>query len=470
MPKIRSLNWKLSGAIVLVVLVSLGLMVVVINWSISRQFENYVEQASEYFAEEIADRLRQFYSEEGDWSGVQFELSHIPSFGPRKIVVADVNGVIVGDTTNELIGKDIAETDLEGGIPIVVSGEEVGAVYRLPYKAFSGPGFPRSPHGIGPGSPPDMEQNFTSAVFKSLWITGLLATVLVLLVGFILTRQIIKPLYALKNGANKIASGDLNHRVIVKSKDELGELAQSFNNMAANLDMAEQSRRRLNADIAHEIRTPTSVILGTVDGIIDGVFEADHEHLSLIREQTILLNRITQDIRDLSMAESGQLKLELVPTSVVDLVKRKIAQYKARARNNNIKLELKVYQEASTISIDPIRIEQVITNLLANALHYTPSGGTVTVSIDTVTEDNDHFIDKPSLVISFADTGKGIEAKHLPHIFDRFYRADESRSRTEGGTGLGLAIVKQMVEAHSGQVWVESEPEKGSTFYISLPL
>jgi len=469
-PKIRSLSWKLSGALVLVVVVSLVLMVLLIHWSVTRQFGNYIEHTSEKFTEDAADRLGWFYSEEDNWSGVQSELAQFPTFRPGRLIVVDKCGIIAGDTKSEWIGKDIAETGLQGGIPIVVSGEEVGELYRLPFEGVLGPRSSRRPAGIGHDVPPNPEQDFIGAIFNSLWITGLLATALALLVGFILTRQIIKPIYALKNGANQIASGDLGHRVVTKSRDELGDLAQSFNDMALNLDMAEQSRRRLNTDIAHELRTPLTVIEGTVDGIIDGVFKADPEHLQTIKEQTTLLARLTSDLRDLSLVESGQLKLELASTDVVELIQRKIFQTEASAREKGIQLEIEIPQEVTEINVDPLRIEQVISNLITNAMQHTPSGGSITISVKTVPVDGNEHVQVPSLVISFADTGKGIPSEHLAHIFDRFYRVESSRSRMQGGTGLGLAIVEQMVQAHGGQVWAESELGRGSTFYIALPL
>jgi len=375
------------------------------------------------------------------------------------------------DTADEWVGKKLDDTDLDDGTPITVHSDTVGELYLVPSEPLYGMG---PPMGL-PGRPhqPQMqlaERNFLRSVFNSLWIAGAVSIIIAVLLGLFLTRQITRPVQALKEGTHRIAGGELNYRVKINSKDEIGEMAQSFNKMASNLDMAEQSRRRLNADIAHELRTPLTVIRGTVDGIIDGVLEPDLEHLNSIKEQTTLLTRLTQDIRDISLIESGQLNLEPAPTDIVDLIKRKVAQSGTKVRERNIRIELKTSGEIPEISVDPMRVEQVIANLLANALHYTPSGGTVTISVDTVTEDSDHSIDKPSLVISFTDTGKGIEPDNLPFVFDRFYRADDSRARANGGTGLGLAIVKQMVEAHGGQVWAGSEPGKGSTFYVAFPL
>jgi two-component system OmpR family sensor kinase len=212
------------------------------------------------------------------------------------------------------------------------------------------------------------------------------------------------------------------------------------------------------------------VIEGTTDGILDGVFKPDHEHLDTIKEQTALLTRLIGDLRDLSLAESGQLKLELARTDIAELVRRKLSQVEVKAAEKGVQLNLNTPEKMLEIDVDPARIEQVIANLLTNAIRHTPTGGRVSVSINTAPGNAISQIAIPSTIISVTDTGEGIATEHLPHIFERFYRAGDSRTRSEGGTGLGLAIVKQMAEAHGGKVWVKSEQGKGSTFYVALPL
>jgi signal transduction histidine kinase len=297
-------------------------------------------------------------------------------------------------------------------------------------------------------SPEITEEDVLDQVNDSLWKAGLITAAVALVTGLILTRQITRPVKALITGARRLSKGELSYRVKTRSNDEIGELADSFNSMAATLEQVEQSRRQLTADIAHELRTPLTIIEGTVEGILDDVFEADNEHLNSIKEQTLLLTHLINDLRDISLAESGQLTLNVQSTDIVDLAERVILSYQPNAGEKNIRL-------------DPVRIEQVISNLLRNAIHHTPAGGSITVTLGRV--DN-------SLELSVSDTGEGINPDDLPHVFERFYRSGTSRSRNEGGTGLGLAIAKQMVEAHGGTVTVESTPGKGSTFRISLPV
>lgn len=312
------------------------------------------------------------------------------------------------------------------------------------------------------------EEVFLSRINFSLIISGLIAVGVALVLGFVLTRQVTKPVLSLSNGAKQIAQGNLKYRVKVNSKDELGKLAKSFNTMAVSLDNGEQERRRIVADIAHELRTPLTVIDGTVDAIMDGVFKPDKERLSSIKEQTQMLTRLVSDLRDLSLAESGQLKLELVPTDITDLLRRKIAQVEVKALEKHIALKLTISGTIPSINIDPTRIEQVISNLVTNAIRHTPNGGNITVSIKPFDRKPAYQIEKASVLISVADTGEGIPPEHLPHVFERFYRVEESRSREDGGAGLGLAIVKHLVLAHGGNVWAESEIGKGSTFYVTL--
>lgn len=312
--------------------------------------------------------------------------------------------------------------------------------------------------------------DFQDNLRQTLWLAGFLGVALALFLGALFTRQIVAPLSRVTTAARRVAQGDLGHRVEVHGSGELAELAQSFNKMASSLEGSEQSRRRLMADIVHELRTPLTVIEGTVDSIMDGVYKPDQEHLGSIKEQSALLTRLISDLRDLSLAESGQLELKLAATDMVEVLRHQLTAAKPAGREKNVRLKLNAPAKSAEVSVDPIRIEQVIANLMANAIRHTPAGGDVTISVKTVSSDKNHQLDRPHLVISVADSGEGITPEHLRHVFERFYRVEDSRSRSEGGSGLGLAIVKQMVKAHGGRVWAESEVGRGSIFYIALPL
>jgi len=467
----RSLSWKLGGALLLVAAVTVGLMAYLTNASTDSEFRQFVSGEISTRIQNLADSLSQIYSNDDSWDDIQNSLSILLKAANERLIVADAGGVIVGDTKDNWLGMNTGQVGLENGAAVTVSGGEVGEFYLL--TSGSGSGMGRM--GMGDQEVQDTivltgaEEDFLDQINSSLWTTILIAAAVAIVLGFVLTRQFTRPINALAMGARHIADGDLGFRVQIKSNDEIGDLAHSFNNMASNLEKSEQARRRLVADIVHEVRTPLTIIEGTVEGIADGVFPPDSEHLDSIREQTVLLNRLVGDLRELSLAETGQLKLKPAPTNMAELVRRKLSQIELRAQEKNIRLELKAAKGIPDVKVDPVRMDQVISNLLTNAVRHTPDSGSITVSIRAVPKADSH-LNRPYLAVSIANTGEGIAAEHLPHIFDRFYRAEPSRARSEGGAGLGLAIVKQLVEAHDGKVWAESSPGKGSTFYIALPI
>jgi signal transduction histidine kinase len=468
-----SLRWKLGGALLLVVLVSVGIMAYLTNQNTSAQFQQYIQGGNTAYTQRLVNNLEQYYIQQHGWNGIQEILNVSLRTSSDRLVLADNSGRIVGDTANRLLdGKSIESLGNSNGISIQVSGQSAGTLYLFLSTSEMGKGYMGGRGMTNNAGSSNLvasqttEGDFLNRVNNYLWIAGLIAIAVALLLGVFLTRQITRPLQALTIGSKHISEGNLSYRVKAHSNDEIGKLAASFNEMAMKLDNSEQARRRLVSDVAHELRTPLTIIQGTVDGIGDGIFQPDKEHLDSIKEQTSLLTHLVNDLRDLSLAESGQLKLELQLTDIVNLAQRKINQFEVNARRKNIRLNLESPSKLPEIRIDSRRLEQVIGNLLSNAIRHTPEGGKITVSIKTSDDSKDR---KETLIISVADTGEGIPPEHLPHLFERFYRVETSRSRAEGGAGLGLAIVKQMVQAHGGQVWVESQTSHGSTFYISLP-
>ncbi|MFC2021253.1 ATP-binding protein [Chloroflexota bacterium] len=456
-----SLTWKIGGALLLIVIVSVGLMAYLTNLSTSREFQQYVSRGNMMYTQSLADSLGDLYAEEQSWKDIHEVLQSLPISTSERILVTDTSGVVIVDTEREWLGREPEDVGLSDSIPITVSGQTVGNLYLL---TSGGVGMGRGHMGRWISQTMPMmvtaEEDFLEQVNDSLWKVGLIAAAVALVIGLILTRQITRPVRALISGARHLTEGELSYRVNVKSRDEIGELADSFNIMASSLEKGEQSRRQLTADIAHELRTPLTVIEGTVDGIIDGVFKSDTEHLRSIKEQASLLTHLITDLRDLSLAESGQLKLNLASTDMVELVRRMVSNYNINALEKNVRIKLEEATQIPEIRIDPVRMEQVISNLLTNAIRHTPSDGSITVTVKN---------DEGGLVISVVDTGEGIAPEDLPYVFERFYRSGSSRARKEGGTGLGLAIVKQMVEAHGGRVRVESKIGTGSIFSILLP-
>ena len=305
------------------------------------------------------------------------------------------------------------------------------------------------------------EDAFLADMRQSLWISGGLVAAAALVLAVILARQITGPVRRLAAATTDIAGGKLDSRIENTGSDELGQLAQSFNSMAATLQRQEEERRSMLADIAHELRTPLSVLRGNLEAMLDGLLEPRREQLSVLHEQSVALSRLIDDLRTLSLASEGHLELHRQPTDIAELARRVVAEMEGAAGEHQVSLSVEAPRKLPRLALDSDRINQVLRNLIDNALRYTPAGGRVTLTVDTRA---------PGVAVTVADTGTGLAPEDLPHVFDRFYRADGSRTRATGGSGLGLAIVRQLVEAHGGEVRAESEPGRGSAFSVALPL
>lgn len=315
------------------------------------------------------------------------------------------------------------------------------------------------------------ERGFLESANTSMWIAGFIAVAVALVISVFVARQITLPLRNLTFAAKRISGGDLSQRVDVRSRDEIGELGSAFNSMAESLARNEQLRRNMVADVAHELRTPLSVIQGNLEAMLDGIVAPDAANLSSIHEETLVLARLISDLRELSLAEAGQLKLQKEPADLRELVRKMAGKYRTEAQEKGLNLEVQVPEGLPLVDVDSQRISQVIGNLLNNALRHTAAGGRVTVAIQkSKPTKNFNYCPGETLVVSVSDTGSGIPQQELAYVFERFYRVDKSRARISGGSGIGLAIVKHLVEAHGGKVWAESELGKGSRFSFDLPL
>lgn len=296
---------------------------------------------------------------------------------------------------------------------------------------------------------------------QTLWLAGFLGIALALLLGGLFTRQIVTSLGEVAAAARRVAQGDLSQRVKVRGSSELVGLGESFNTMAETLSHDRQLRQNMVADIAHELRTPLSVLQVNIEAMQDGVLEASAENLASLHQEISMLARLIDDLRTLSLAESGQLEFHPRATDLNKLSSRVIEGMRTRFSAKNIGILLEVPDGPTPVLVDPDRIEQAMRNLLNNAYRYTPEGGNVTLRLVT---------DDEGVVASVTDTGTGIPPEDLPHVFERFYRIDRSRTRRTGGSGLGLAIVKQLVEAQGGSVWAISQVRQGTTFFFRLPI
>jgi two-component system OmpR family sensor kinase/two-component system sensor histidine kinase BaeS len=371
----------------------------------------------------------------------------------QRLRLADSSGAVVADTTGVASGE-LSRAEKEAAIPIEVEGRTVG------YLSWQG----------GMALTAADETFLVSRLTRAAITAGLIAAGLSLLLALLLSYTLMRPVRELTRAAQRLGERDLSQRVRVSGKDELAELALSFNRMADSLQKAEDNRRALTADIAHELRTPLAVQRANLEALQDGVYPLTPENLAPVLEQNLLLTRLVDDLRTLALADAGQLTLERTPTDLAGLVERVVERFQPQASGRAIALRLDADSLPGAalplLSVDPQRVEQILSNLLSNALRYTPEGGQIRVAVAAgrgSLEDN-------AVQISVWDSGPGIPQESLPRVFERFYRADRSRSRAEGGSGLGLAIARQLAEAHGGSLAAANHPQGGAVFTLRLPV
>jgi signal transduction histidine kinase len=276
-----------------------------------------------------------------------------------------------------------------------------------------------------------------------------LFTVAILAFAAVRIRRMSAPLDEMLAASEKVSTGDYSVRLEETGWPEMRSLAHGFNSMVEKLQASDQQRRAMLADVTHELRTPLTVIQGNVEGMLDGVYPADEAHLKSILEETQLLSRLVEDLRTLALAESGALQVKREPTDLAALVRETVAGFGSRAEAGSVKLETSL-AESPPVEVDPVRVREVLSNLIGNALRYSPRGGTVRISYDGAT-------------VAVQDDGPGIPPADLPHVFERFYKSSDS-----GGMGLGLSIAKVLVEAHGGEIRAESESGRGTRISFTL--
>jgi signal transduction histidine kinase len=397
---------------------------------------------------DLAATLADYYAVRGSWAGVERVIprmgmrGHGMGGGPTVLLVDD-GGRVVYDEAGASAGVRLNPRDLGAGLPILVEGRRVGTLL-----VAGGPLLTTE------------QQLFLRRMRAALALSGGVALLVALLLGALLVRGITRPLRQLVAASEAVAAGELDTRVPVRSRDEIGELARAFNHMAADLAGAEEARSQQSADIAHELRTPLTVIQGQLEALIDGVFPADEEHLEPLLEQTQTLRRLVDDLRTLSLADAGQLTLARVSVVPEEWAAGVVAGFQSVAAGREIDLRLEVPRPLPRRLIDPQRLTQVLGNLLDNALRHTPHGGTVTVRL---------VPHEDQVRVSVSDSGAGVPPAQLARLFERFWRGDASRSRRTGGSGLGLAIARRIVEAHGGRIWAENAPAGGLRVTFTLP-
>jgi signal transduction histidine kinase len=443
-------------AFALISLVGIGLAALFIRQFVVTEFDAYVLTQRR---DALVTQLQNYYTAHGSWDGVGASVSlteqqstsdqppasdgaHPPKMG---FFLADSGGTIVLAPVAEMLGKTAHAEDLAAGTPVTVSGATVGTLVTL--------------------GPPDgrnaAEARYLARTDLALGVAGVLAVATSLALGFVLAQLITRPVRDLTQAARAIAAGDLSQQVPVRSRDELGLLARQFNQMSADLHHANELRRRMTADIAHDLRTPLTVISGYLEALRDESLRPTPARFAAMHDETQVLMHLVTDLHTLALTDAGELPLRLEPVAPQTLLERAAATFAHAAAQSGVTVTVVAPPDLPELVGDPEQLLRVLRNLIGNALHYTPSGGQVTLEAHEGVG---------AVVLTVADTGRGIAAEHLSNIFERFYRADESRHQATGGSGLGLAIVRSIVEAHGGKVSAQSVIGHGTTFTISLPL
>jgi len=443
---IHRLWFRLSVTFAVIILVTVGTIYFFVSQRIAVEIEYYKTISAQYRSDQIQSRLYIYYWKERSWEDVQSVVEDTAHVSGTHIILVAVNGTVIGDSKGKLLGTNYTDSS-DSPLEMFLGAQFLGKVYI--------------------SSDPEAELyvapflRLSTSINRSLLLGGSLAIAIALLLTFVLSRRITSPIGVLAKAARQLGRGDLSQRVQLKGEGEVAALAQAFNSMAADLAHAEQLRRNLVADVAHELRTPISNIQGYLEAIRDRVMKPNAATIRSLNEEAALLSRLVNELQELSLAEAGELKLVYQAENITTLIKQAVTPWQPKVAAKEISLSLDLPDNLPLVNIDWQRVNQVLHNLLENAVAYTHKGGTINVAATTQGD---------WVEVCVSDTGEGIPAEDLPNIFERFYRVDKSRARVTGGSGLGLTIAKRLVEAHGGKITVQSKLGKGSRFSFTLPI
>jgi len=460
-------------AVILITLISVGFW---IQKNTVQEITRFAERGGFFGGDTIADSLENYYLEFGSWDGVAeyIETSESSKFMllPGKMIPSNNSSQMTGNPSNQqgqqnqprnndfaiadsdgniffgqahLESELLSDDQLEFTVPLYIEEEIIG------YLIHPGTYLPDRDYINALG------ENILEASYISFAFAGSLALIFAFVLGYFLTR----PINILDKAANKMADGDYSQRVQIAGSPELTSLGETFNNLAESIENHRKSRTAMTADIAHELRTPLAVQRANLEAIQDGIYPLDQDSLSLILEQNNMLTRLVEDLRTLAQSDDDELILTLEDTDISTLISNAVEAFQAQTEKKDIQITFEKQSELPLIPIDIYRFQQVLNNLIQNAISYTPENGRIDISVEKNSE---------NVVMKIIDSGPGIPEESLPHIFNRFYRADSSRSREYGGTGLGLTIAKRFIEAHGGTLTAANAPPSGAEFTISFPL
>ncbi len=447
---------RLTAAILLVTWIVLAIVAVVVYRSVETSFRQYVGVRNfATFDAGLIDELQNYYVANGGWRGAE---SLLPAMmmgrgmgerhgrGGMQSFIADPNGVIVATTDAAALGQTIDEIGAAQTTPLTVNGATVGL---LGQQTPATQALVRS------------EQTFTDQVTQALIAIAIVATLVAFALGILLAYWLARPIQRLAERIHAVAAPQLGQPIAVEGPSEVRQLAASFNKLSQRLAEGEQLRRQMTSDVAHELRTPVSVLRGHLEAMMDGVYPLDAEHLTVAYDQTLHLARLVEDMRLLTQAESGRLPLQLADVAPALLVAEAAERFAPLAQDAGIRLESRAEPDLPAIRVDDGRMRQVFDNLLTNALRHTPPAGHIAITAAPAPNGEQR--------VRFCVSNSG----HLPpdqiqHLFDRFWRGDAARQADGGGSGLGLAITRQLVVLHQGTIHAESEGDT-TDFIVELP-
>ncbi|MCP5095852.1 MAG: HAMP domain-containing protein [Chloroflexi bacterium] len=468
----RSLTVKLTLVVLVVSLLGVALVAVFALQSNEREFDRFVREQAQT---ELITAATTYYETNGSWQGVTIALfgtvnnngggpagprpdnrggqptsgaqprgGNSDSRSPSLFALTNLQGRVLIPAGEYRAGETVAQSILAVNVALESNGNVIGYVLET-------------------DTPPvrdTAEASYIARTRQALGYGAVGAIVVAIFLGVLLARSLTRPLRELTHATEAMAQGELAQEVPVRTQDELGQLTAAFNKMSADLDRSNQLRRQMSADIAHDLRTPLTVLSGYIEAMHEGVLKATPARFALMDKEVRYLKRLVEDLRTLTLADAGELSLNRQVVAPAELLEGVAAAFSVQAEQQSVLLHVTAPSALPPISIDPDRITQLLGNLVSNAFRYTPAGGTITLG---ATQQNG------AVQLSVNDTGQGISADALAHIFDRFYRGDSSRQQDEGESGLGLAIAKSIAEAHGGGITAVSTLGKGTRFTINLP-
>lgn len=441
---------QLGTAFAAIILLITIILAVAIDWLADTSFRRYLAQ-SQIAESGLIDRLALWYVQHDGWEGAE-QLLPVGGMGWGRgqggmqrpaLALADANGRVIADPRG-IVGDSLTVLQRRNALPIMVEQQIVGFLVV------------QATNNWLPGA----AVQFLQRLREVIWLAGGIVALVGIVVGVLIAQRLMRPLQHLAQAAVALGQGQLDTRSPVDGPVEVRRVAEAFNAMASDLAAASQQRRQMVADIAHELRTPLTIIQGNLRAILDDVYPLTRAEISQIYEATLGLRRLVDDLRELSLADTGQLELHRQPLDLHTLLCREAELFRELATTQGVDLHIAPAPVLPLALADGERIAQVVRNLLSNALRYTPAGGAIAITSAP---------ERHGVLVSVSDTGSGIAPEDLPHVFERFYRGDRGRARTHGGSGLGLAIAERIIALHGGQIGVESEFGKGTRFWFWLP-